>query len=71
MAYFEVVTREQEIVRIAFSGSDSYAFPKPTDSLTSLCDSQGWVTWANKLYQLINFRLPATGDATWINQWNK
>ena len=69
MAYFEVTTREQEIVRLAFSGSDSYYFPKPTDATASLCDDQGWVQWANKLYQLINFRLPATGDATWVNQW--
>lgn len=68
-AFFEVMTKEQEIVRIAFVGTDEYSYPIPDEGQTTLCDDEGWIEWANKLYYLINFRLPRTGDATWWNTW--
>ncbi|QEQ94903.1 hypothetical protein pEaSNUABM56_00104 [Erwinia phage pEa_SNUABM_56] len=71
-AYFEVLTVEQEIVRIAFMGSsDAYFYPNPDDATTpsSLCGEDGWVSWSNKLYYLVNFRLPRPGDSTWYNTW--
>lgn len=68
-AFFEVLTKEQEIVRIAFVGSDEYSYPTPEEGATILCDDEGWIPWGNKLYYLINFRLPRTGDATWWNTW--
>ncbi|QGZ16308.1 hypothetical protein Hena1_01580 [Erwinia phage Hena1] len=70
-AYFEVLTQEQDIVRIAFVGSEDYAYPIPDDasSPASLCGEDGWVSWSNKLYYLVNFRLPRPGDSTWINTW--
>lgn len=69
-AFFEVLTKEQEIVRIAFVGTDEYSYPTPEEGATILCDDEGWIPWANKLYYLINFRLPRTGDATWWNTWS-
>lgn len=68
-AFFEVVTKENEIVRIAFIGFDQFEYPQPEAGSTSLCDDEGWIEWANKLYYLINFRLPRTGDATWWSEW--
>lgn len=68
-AYFEVTTKEQEVVRIAFIGQDEYYYPEADARTTILCDDDGWILWANKLYYLINFRLPRTGDATWWNKW--
>lgn len=68
-AFFEVVTKENEIVRIAFIGFDQFEYPQPEAGSTSLCDDEGWIKWANKLYYLINFRLPHTGDATWWSEW--
>lgn len=68
-AFFEVVTKENEIVRIAFIGFDQFEYPQPEAGSTSLCDDEGWIKWANKLYYLINFRLPHTGDAAWWSEW--
>lgn len=68
-AFFEVTTKEQEVVRLAFVGQDEYYYPIPDEGATVLCDDEGWIAWANKLYYLINFRLPRTGDATWWNTW--
>lgn len=68
-AFFEVVTKENEIVRIAFIGFDQFEYPQPEAGSTSLCDDEGWIKWANKLYYLINFRLPHTGDAIWWSEW--
>ena len=70
-AYFEVLTQEQEVVRIAFVGSQDYYYPVPDDasSPASLCGEDGWVSWSNKLYYLVNFRLPRPGDSTWWNTW--
>lgn len=68
-AFFEVLTKEQEIVRIAFVGGDDYYYPTPNPETTTLCGNEGWIPWGNKLYYLINFRLPKTGDATWWNTW--
>lgn len=68
-AFFEVVTKENEIVRIAFIGFDQFEYPQPEAGSTSLCDGEGWIKWANKLYYLINFRLPRTGDATWWSEY--
>lgn len=70
-AYFEVLTQEQEIVRIAFVGSQDYYYPSPDDasSPASLCGEDGWIYWSNKLYYLVNFRLPRPGDSTWYNTW--
>ncbi|AKJ73457.1 hypothetical protein SP40_16 [Salmonella phage 40] len=69
-AFYEVTTKEQEVVRLAFVGQDEYYYPTPDEGSTVLCDDDGWITWANKLYYLINFRLPRTGDATWWNTWS-
>ena len=68
-AFFEVVTKEQEVVRIAFIGEDEFYYPTAGEGSTTLCDNEGWIEWSNKLYYLINFRLPITGDATWWNTW--
>lgn len=67
-AYFEVITRENEIIRLAFIGTDSFSYPEPDDEAV-LCDDTRWIAWANKLYYLINFRLPEYGNATWWNLW--
>lgn len=69
-AFFEVYTIENEIVNIAFVGDDSYSYPTPSEASPVLCDDEGWIKWQNKLYYLVNFRLPSYGDATWINQWS-
>lgn len=68
-AYFQVTTTEHEIVNIAFVGTEDYYYPIPDEGSTILCDDTGWIAWANKLYYLINFRLPRPGDATWWNTW--
>lgn len=68
-AFFEVTTKEEEVVRLAFVGTDEYYYPTPDGGTTTLCDDDGWIEWGNKLYFLINFRLPRTGDATWWNTW--
>lgn len=68
-AFFEVLTKEQEIVRLAFVGGDDYYYPTPSTDGAQLCGDDGWIEWGNKLYYLINFRLPRTGDATWWNTW--
>lgn len=68
-AYFEVTTSEQEIVRLAFVGSEDFGYPTPDDGTATLCDDNGWIPWGNKLYYLINFRLPQIGDTTWWNTW--
>lgn len=68
-AYFQVYTLENEVVNIAFVGSDDYAYPTPADGTPVLCEDEGWIEWQNKLYYLINFRLPSYGDATWVNKW--
>lgn len=68
-AYFQVITTELETVNIAFIGSDEYLYPSPEDSTQQLCPSLGDVEFGEKLYHLINFRLPFSKDATWINEW--
>lgn len=68
-AFFEVTTRENEVVLLAFVGEEEYSYPMAEDGRAVLCDDEGWIKWANKLYYLINFRLPVTGDATWWNTW--
>lgn len=68
-AYFQVTTTEHEVVNIAFVGTEEYYYPTPEEGATILCDDTGWIAWANKLYYLINFRLPRPGDATWWNTW--
>lgn len=71
-AYFEVLTQDQEIVRIAFVGGTEYLYPNPEDakSPSSLCGEDGIVSWSNKLYYLVNFQLPRQGDSTWYNAWS-
>lgn len=68
-AFFEVTTTENEIVRLAFVGDEEYKYPMADVGQAVLCDDEGWIKFANKLYYLINFRLPITGDATWWNTW--
>lgn len=67
-AYFQVITTELESINIAFMGTE-YNYPAPEDTKQNLCPSLGLVEYGSKLYQLINFRLPFTKDATWINEW--
>lgn len=67
-AYFTVITTELESVNIAFIGTQ-YIYPSPEDLTEDLCPNFGDVVYGQKLYHLINFRLPITGDATWINLW--
>lgn len=69
-AFFDVITVEDETISLAFVGLDGYTYPTPDDGQTSLCNDEGWLVWAEKLYYLINFRLPRTGDATWWNSWS-
>ena len=66
----DVITVEDETISLAFVGLDGYTYPTPDDGQTSLCNDEGWLVWAEKLYYLINFRLPRTGDATWWNSWS-
>lgn len=66
--YFDVITTELEVVSIAFIGSE-YSYPSPEETTQNLCPSLGEVEYGAKLYHLINFRLPFSGDTTWINEW--
>lgn len=69
--FFTVVTREGEELSLAFSGSDKFTPPTPPEGNISLCgDDNQFIMWQNKLYYLINFRLPIYGDATWYNKWS-
>lgn len=69
-AYFDVLTREGDTISLAFSGSDDeYQYPTPSEQSASLCGDEAWITWQNKLYYQINFRLPYYGDGTWYNKW--
>jgi hypothetical protein len=68
--YFTVTTREGEEINLAFLGADTYEYPTPPDGNITLCgDDNQFITWQNRLYYLINFRLPIYGDATWYNVW--
>lgn len=68
--YFTVVTVEGEEINLAFVGDDAYEYPTPPESNVQLCGDDGEViSFKNKLYYLINFRLPKYGDSTWINKW--
>lgn len=68
--YFTVVTSEGEETNLAFSGSDQYSYPTPKDSNVQLCGDEGSViSFKNKLYYLINFKLPEYGESTWVNKW--
>lgn len=67
--YMTVTTREGDVINIAFSGEKQYSYPTPSDNAVSLCGDDQWIKWQNKLYYLINFRMPEYGDATWINTW--
>lgn len=67
--YLTVTTREGDELNIAFSAEQGYTYPTPSEGAASLCGDDQWVTWQNKLYYLINFRMPVYGDATWINTW--
>lgn len=67
--YFNVITTELESVNIAFIGTE-YSYPTPEETTQNLCPSLGQVEYGAKLYNLINFRLPFTGDSTWINLWD-
>lgn len=68
-AYFTVLTREGEEVNLAFIGSEQFSYPTPSEQGATLCQDDGWIKWQNKLYYLVNFRLPNYGDATWTNTW--
>jgi hypothetical protein len=69
--YFTVITQEGEEVSLAFLGSDPYQYPTPPEGNVTLCgDDNQFINWQNKLYYLINFRLPIYGDATWYNTWS-
>lgn len=68
-AYFTVYTVEGDEVNLSFLGSDSYAYPTPPVNGATLCGDEAWITWQNRLYYLVNFRLPSYGDVTWVNQW--
>lgn len=68
--YFTVVTAEGEEINLAFLGEDQFAYPTPPESNVQLCGDEGTIiTFKNKLYYLINFRLPKYGDSTWVNTW--
>lgn len=68
-AYFNVITAESEVVPMAFVSIDEFDYPSGTGGPPSICNQDGQVVAANKLYYLINFRMPAFGDSTWINKW--
>lgn len=68
-AYFDVITEELETVSFAFISVDEYDYPEGTGGPGRICDEDGIVEAANKLYYLINFRMPRGGDSTWINEW--
>lgn len=68
--YFTVVTAEGEEINLAFIGADQFEYPTPPEGNAQLCgDENGIITFKNKLYYLINFRLPKYGDSTWVNNW--
>lgn len=68
--YFTVTTQEGEEVNLAFYGGDAYRYPTPPEGNVQLCgDESTLITFKNKLYYLINFRLPQYGDSTWVNKW--
>ena len=67
-SFLTVITQEMEEVNIAYFGNEYY-YPSPDDTAQDLCPSLGEVEFGVKLYHFINFRLPVTGDATWINDW--
>ncbi|AXN57971.1 hypothetical protein [Acinetobacter phage ABPH49] len=68
--YMTVTTNEGEDINIAFTGSSQFAYPTPPEDGVTLCGDNQWIKWQNKLYYLINFRLPIYGDATWYNKWS-
>jgi hypothetical protein len=68
--YMTVTTRDGVNTNIAFTGGNDYAYPTPPEGSVNLCGDDRWITWQNKLYYLINFRLPQYGDATWYNTWS-
>lgn len=68
-AYFDVITEELESISFAFLSDDQYAYPIGTGGPGRICDESGLVELANKLYYLINFRMPSYGDSTWVNNW--
>lgn len=68
-AYLTVITREGEEVSLAFLGADEFSYPVPPEQGAQLCDDAGWVKWQNRLYYLVNFRLPPYGLDTWHNTW--
>lgn len=70
-AFFEVVTSESLIVPLAFVSIDEFNYPDGTGGPSLLCNEDGQIEAANKLYYLINFRMPSYGDSTWINRWSK
>lgn len=68
--FFTVVTSEGEEINFAFLGEDAFEYPTPPEGNVELCgDTGSLVEFKNKLYYLINFRLPKYGDSTWINNW--
>lgn len=68
--YFTVLTEENEEINLAFVGQDQYFYPTPPEGNVSLCgDDSEIIEFGNKLYYLINFRLPRFGDTTWHNSW--
>ena len=68
--FFTVVTVEGEEINLAFVGSDPYEYPTPPEGNVQLCGDEGSIIeFKNKLYYLINFRLPKYGDSTWVNTW--
>lgn len=68
--YFTVVTVEGTEINLAFTGGDEYTYPTPPEGNVELCGDEGAIiTFKNKLYYLINFRLPRYGDSTWVNMW--
>lgn len=68
--FFTVVTTEGEELNLAFTGADQYLYPTPEEGNATLCGDDGAIIeFKNKLYYLINFRLPQYGDSTWINNW--
>lgn len=68
--YFTVVTEEGEEINLAFVGADEFFYPEPTEGNVQLCGDEGSViNFKNKLYYLINFKLPKYGDSTWVNNW--
>lgn len=67
--YFTVYTAEGEQLNLTFIGSDEFSYPIPPANGATLCGDEAWITWQNRLYYLVNFRLPSYGDVTWVNKW--